>query len=446
MAHINSALRQAGYETRWLDLLMEGESLEEVLRTYRPDFIGVSLRNIDDVVIRKQEIYFGPLISISQTVRRVHPCPIILGGSGFSIFPERLLQFGEADFGIQGEGESSLLALLAALRNGGHYQDIPGLVYWRDTQVVANAPRRAAIECQLSPEDRPAAVRAHYLGASGMLNLQTQRGCAHLCCYCTYPVIEGRAHRRRPPEVVAEEMAQLQAQGVRYVFIVDSIFNSSARHVSDICEAILRRNVQMRWGCFLRPQGLTPDLMKLMARAGLVHIEYGSDSFCDSVLEAYGKRLTFADILHASELAWACKVDYCHFLICGGPGETMETLDEAFQNSLRLPNPVIMAVVGMRLYPGTPLHQRAICEGRVTAETDLLKPCYYLAPDLTADQIFDKMRTFTTRSPSWIPGDPQAGYTQLVERLRKRGVTGPLWSYFAALQRIMPQPVPIHHA
>ena len=44
--------------------------------------------------------------------------------------------------------------------------------------------------------------------------------------------------------------------------------------------------------------------MKLMVLAGLSHIEFGSDSFCDEVLEAYQKDFTFDDILYSSELAY----------------------------------------------------------------------------------------------------------------------------------------------
>ena len=64
-------------------------------------------------------------------------------------------------------------------------------------------------------------------------------------------------------------MAQLEARGAKYVFIVDSIFNSSPRHVVQTCEAILQRNLSIHWGCFMRPQGLTPALVDLMARAGV---------------------------------------------------------------------------------------------------------------------------------------------------------------------------------
>lgn len=95
--------------------------------------------------------------------------------------------------------------------------------------------------------------------------------------------------------------------------------------------------------------------MRLMARAGLAHIEFGTDSFCNSVLRENGKRFTFDDVLAASEVALSEKIEFCHFLICGGPGETTLTLQETFENSLLLKHAVILALIGMRVYPGTPL-------------------------------------------------------------------------------------------
>ncbi len=437
---VSAALRRAGHHTRWFDCLAGGDSPGAVLAEYRPDYVGISVRNIDDVQIRRQETFFDPLAGICEAVRRTHPCPVILGGSGFSLFPERLLEHSGADFGIQGEGEDSLPALIAALSRGEAYEDVPGLVFRQNGGIKVNPPRPASAHLVLGPADRPEPMTTPYLQAGGMLNLQTQRGCAHVCTYCTYPLIEGRATRRRPPEVVAEEMAQLHAAGARYAFIVDSVFNSSPQHVVETCEAMLRRGVGLRWGCFLRPQGLTRDLVRLMARAGLSHIEFGSDSLCDAVLAAYAKQLTFADILQASESAKAAGIDYCHFLICGGPGETMETLAASFENSRRLPEAVILAVVGMRIYPRTALWHRAIREGVIRAELDLLRPAYYLAPGLESEKVFARLAEFGRVSPNWIVGNATPAYTRLVERLRARGVLGPLWSYFAMLQRLQPAP------
>ena len=122
--------------------------------------------------------------------------------------------------------------------------------------------------------------------------------------------------------------------------------------MTGVCEAILERQVKLSWGCFLRPQGLTSDLIKLMARAGLAHIEFGSDSFSDEVLAACQKDFTFDDIVQASEAAGEANVDFCHFLIAGGPGETRETLAHGFRNSQRLKAGAIMALVGMRNLSG----------------------------------------------------------------------------------------------
>ena len=442
LAHINAALRHAGHETRWLDRLSNADRLVEMLKEFQPDLVGISLRNIDDVLIRQQEKFYDELAPFTATIRQHSLAPVVLGGSGFSIFPEKLLALTGADYGIAGEGEPGILALVDTLKNGGDFNRVPSLVHWRAGKIVINPSVPRSLDLQLTETDRPPEIARTYLAASDTLNLQTQRGCHFLCCYCTYPLIEGKNHRRRPPEIVAAELENLQQQGAKFVFIVDSVFNSTPRHVTEICEAILRRNVKISWGCFLRPRGLTAELMDLMARAGLTHIEFGTDSFSDVTLNTYAKHFTFEDVFESSELAQKRNLDYCHFLICGGPGETLATLQEGFENSLRLKNTAVMAVVGMRIYPGTPLFAQAVVEGVIQPDADLLAPAYYLAPGLTEEMIFSKLREFSQRSPSWIAGDPLPGYQTLIQRLRKRGVVGPLWSYFSTVQRLWRPPTP----
>ena len=392
LAQVNAALRAAGHQTRWVDCLADAEPIERTLEEFQPEFVGVSLRNIDDVAFRKRETFYGTLFTLCERIRQRSKAHIIVGGSGFSIFPERLLDRSGADFGIQGEGEAGLLALLSALETGADYREIPGLVFRQNGRVCCNPQRPDRLDRPLLGEDRPRQLVDFYLSRSLMLNVQTQRGCSFECCYCTYPLIEGKRHRRRPPELVADELEQMAACGVRYVFVVDSVFNSSPSHVFETCEAIVRRGVKMKWGCFLRPQGLTAEQMGIMARAGLAHIEFGSDSFSDTALEAYEKKLRFEDIRHSADLAASAKVDQCHFLILGGPGETPETLEETLVNSRQLRDSVVLPIVGMRVYPGTSLHRRAIAEGAITSATELLEPFHYVAAGLTTDQIGRRLR------------------------------------------------------
>jgi len=439
LAHLSGALRRAGHEARWYDVQLPNPPLQEVLQAFKPAVVGISQRNIDDVLIRSRETFFQETAALCKLVRETSGAPTVLGGSGFSIFPKELLEFSGADFGICGAGEAPLLTILGALEGGGDWEHVPGLVYRRDGQILINPPQAEAPHTPLTLEDRPADIVAWYLKQGAMLNIQTQRGCAFHCCYCTYPLLEGRTHRRRIADAVAEEFEQLQTLGARYAFIVDSVFNSSPRHVAEICEAILARNLKLKWGCFLRPQGLTRELMKLMVRAGLSHVEFGSDSFCDEVLEAYEKGLSFDDIAKSSELAHQEKLDYCHFLIAGGPGETRETLRQGFERSKQLSGAVMMAVVGARIYPGTTLHHRALAEGVIVPETNLLTPTYYVSPQLTTEEIFTDLLQQAARAPNWITGEPSPTFSSLVSRLRQRGVVGPLWSYLSMIQRVWPQ-------
>jgi radical SAM superfamily enzyme YgiQ (UPF0313 family) len=442
LAHVDGALRRAGHETEWFDCKFEGGSVSDRITSFRPDAIGISLRNIDDVIIKKRETFYGRLFSLCNEIRRISRCPIILGGSGYSIFPERLLTLSGADFGIHGEGENSLVALLEALQHGASHAAIPGLVFRKDGAVVINPKQGTDLTRDVAPAHRPRRIVDYYLQNSQMLNVQTQRGCPQECCYCTYPVIEGRCYRRRPAEAVIEELLELQGYGATYFLMVDSLFNSSAEHVTALCEGMIRRGVEMRWGCFIRPSGLTAELMRLMARAGLAHIEFGSDSFCDEVLQAYGKRFFFDDILRANRLAAQEDIDCCHFLICGGPGETEETLRRSFTNSQLLGRGIVLALVGMRVYPGTALFERMRKEGRLPENADLLRPYYYLSPGLQEAGIFQRLERFARQSPRWIVGDPPPSYVELTRRLRDRGVVGPLWSYLALMQNLTPTAAP----
>lgn len=440
LAMVDTALRRAGHTTRWHDCAAPDAPLAAVLGEFRPDFIGLSLRNIDDVVFKRRQTYYGALLDLCRELRRLTDRPLILGGSGFSIFPETLLRLTGADYGIVGEGEAALVELLAALERGDAPRSIPGLVY-REGERVRIGPRRAQPpETWSQPVAWPPELAAHYLRASSMLNVQTQRGCPFECCYCTYPWLEGARQRRRDPEVVAEDFAAIERAGGRYAFVVDSVFNSSPTHVQETCEAILRRRLRLRWGCFLRPQGLNRELMHLMARAGLSHIEFGTDSFCDTVLAAYGKHFTFADILQAAELARAEQVDCCHFIIAGGPGETMATLREGFANSQHLAHGVILALPGMRVYPGTPLYRLARRHADCPAETELLEPWFYFSPALSPETVSAELRAFAGESPRWIVNEPGPEYAALAARLRQRGVVGPLWSYLALMQRVLSPP------
>ena len=430
IAHLAAALEAAGHTVRLHDINLDRD-LEKAVAGFNPGLIGLSLRNIDDVQIESATIFSPILAAMTLRIRAVSAAPVVLGGSGYSLFPERLVADAKADYGIPGEGERSLALLVNALEGSLPFAAVPGLVHRLPSGSLVSNKREA-----LSPELIPIPVRqadiaSFYLDKSAMLNVQTQRGCSFTCCYCTYPVIEGTTFRRRPAVEVAEDFIRAKAAGARYLFVVDSVFNSSEEHVRGICDELIRRDAQIDWGCFLRPEGLTVELMQLMRRAGLRHIEFGTDTLTDETLAAYGKGFTFDDVVSSSEAARQAGVHYAHFLITGGPAETEATIREGFENAKRIKKTIFFPFVGMRLYPGTHLYAWAEREGTLPKDHDFLMPWFYVSPHVNAQRCAELLRGFHKEEPRWMVGETPPELLAVMDGLRKRGVTGPLWEFLA---------------
>jgi radical SAM superfamily enzyme YgiQ (UPF0313 family) len=439
LAYIEGALRQDGHETEIWDMVPPGESLEAAVLRFEPDFIGISMRNIDNAQSHNPRSFTVDLLTCVKRLRAVSAAPLILGGSGFSIFPERIFEISGVEYGIVGEGELAIRRLLRTLRGGGgDLGEIPGLMF-RDAQggAVAVATVSGMAGAGGTPYHNPARLAA-YTREGSPLGLQTQRGCPLKCCYCTYPMIEGRRSRFRTGEEVAAELVRMAAGGVRQVFFVDSVFNTSNEHVRDVCEAILRTGVKLNWECFLRPRkGITRELLDLMQRAGLNHIEFGSDSFSDPVLRRYGKSFDFEDIRMSSELADELKIRYTHFIIFGGPGETAQTMEETLARAAALPNALFFATIGMRVYPGTPLWQLATGREPAGAAADhLLEPLFYLEPPLTVASIHARLKQVQKSSSNWAVGDPPPAFIETMAKLRRRGKGANMWEYVELMQRL----------
>ncbi len=424
LAYLASSLLAQGHEVTIAD---PQDSLV-ALSTVKPQFIGVSIRNIDDVDGQSRKLLADESINLVKHLRERTSVPITLGGSGFSLFPERLLALSGVEYGIRGEGEWAFPALIQALERGQDPRGIPGLVI---RSAFGSMSQPCSSTMPALPK-RPASLAKRYIDNSSMLNVQTQRGCPFACCYCSYPVIEGCQSRLFSPEDVAEDFFRASRLGARYLYVVDSVFNTSPDHVFSVCEEIIRREIQISWGCFLRPSGVTGAMATLMARAGAKHVEFGSDSLCDSVLFSYGKGLGVENIVHSHNAVISAGIHAAHFLITGGPGETEQTIRESFDNSRHLRKTAIFPFPGMRIYPHTPLQRIATNEGIISEETDLFSPTYYHAPALTYERMADLLKQFRSRTPRWIVGQPIEEMVTMLGRLRARGVIGPMWEFLVS--------------
>jgi len=426
---------QPRHEVRIVDLNEEHgmERLADLIGKFVPHLIGLSLRNVDDVDAFRARSFIGEYKELVAAIRAMTATPIVLGGSGFTIFPTELMEVLDADYGIIGDGERFSL-LLDALEKKSDVSRIPGIL--TRGRSLAGFPDNPDTTGQrhFNPESPHL---QYYLTHGGILNLQTKRGCPFKCIYCTYPHIDGRRLRLTDPAEVARTALTLQEAGARYLFITDSTFNCSTDHSLEVARAFIKAGLSIPWGAFFAPFKPPADYYKIMADAGLTHVEFGTESFCDTVLSSYGKPFRMNDILHAHAEADSAGLHIAHYLLFGGPGESEKTIEETLANADKLKKKMLILFCGIRIYPHTGIYRIAFREGQITQDRNLLEPVFYQSPTLPLEKIMRILKERAEGCPHWIFGSGNGKTERLISRMHARGHTGPLW------ERLIPdQPDP----
>lgn len=412
----------------------QGNGIGAAIEGFAPDYIGVTIRNIDNMDTVTPANYITPILEhFIRPVRRASSAPLILGGSAFSIFPQYFMERYDADYGIFGESEDIFPRLLACLEQGGDPSGLPS-VYTRDN--AAMKPRSNDYDMNSMPfADIDRWIDYGPYRARSSYPLQTKRGCSHRCIYCTYNCIEGYRYRTRPPEQVAEEIERTARRlGPGTFEFVDSTFNDPPGHAESICREIIRRGLQVR----LRTMGINPcnasaGLFALMKEAGFAQIDCTPDTASPSMLGSLGKNFTLDDLERAAGIISESDMPTMWFFIFGGPGENDTTIAETFEFIDRhiSRRDMVHMTCGMRIYPGTGLYQRALDDGIIKTDDVLTETKFYISPALGRERLFERIKEASLSRPNCVPvnetAPPPAMMREAVKLREEQNLSEPMF-------------------
>jgi len=427
LAYVAAALKDRGDDYQILDLCFADDvkaALAAHIKAYGPDLVGLSLRNLDNVSYPNYLSYLPFYREVVNTIRQHTDSRVLVGGSAFSLMPQEIFDYLDVDFGIVGEGEAALIKLLNDMERADQRGESLKRCIIRDCDV--GVIQRLD---EFPVPDRSQIDNAAYLKRGGMGNIQTKRGCPFNCIYCTYPIIEGRQVRLRSPKHICDEIESLMAMGIKHLFIVDNEFNYPVEHAQFVCHEIIRRGLKIKWSGYANPKFIQPKLVELMRDSGCTGIEFGSDAANPFMLNRMGKAFTLEEMIRASEICHQFDLSFCHSLLIGGPGESMQTVQQTLEAIVAMAPTAVVCMVGIRIFPGTRLYQIALEEGILRPDEDLLAPFFYLSPDIAPD-ILAFMQQFAKEHPTWIfPGLGINIDRDLQKKIRRLGARGPLWEY-----------------
>jgi radical SAM superfamily enzyme YgiQ (UPF0313 family) len=424
LAYIAAALKANHTPYQILDLCFEEDytsAVSNAVSSFQPDVIGLSLRNVDNVSFPNYVSYLAFYRRVVQIVRKRSSAVIVIGGSGFDLLPVEILEYLDADLGVVGEGEVSFVKLVNRLEKES-FQTLESKILDGRLEVINNLD-------DLPFPDRSGFDNKAYLKLGGMGNIQTKRGCPFNCIYCTYPVIQGKKVRVRSPKHVCSEIEGLLEDGVSNIFIVDNEFNYPVEHAQSVCREIIQKKLSIKWSCYCHPGFITRELVDLMLESGCTGMEFGSDAANDAMLVNMGKNFSTNDLRKASDICRQSDMPFCHSLLIGGPGETMETVKQTFSAIQDMAPTAVICMVGIRVFPETKLYHLSMEEGVIDPDQDFLEPAFYISPAVE-NEILPFVENFSKENPTWIfPGLNINMSRELQKKLRRFGIKGPLWEY-----------------
>ena len=307
----------------------EASFIDMTLKFFEPQIQRVA----EQIVRQAPRVVAFTISSVSKHVScrlaevlrdRLPDSTFVFGGSGIPAFSRA--ELGDSwDYLVIGAGETPLLHI--AKQKPGRVQ---GLFTRDDDLDPRNATERSRIlDVNRMPiMDFTGFDLARY-ASPWRLPVITSRGCINQCKYCFDHVFYG-PFSALTGERAYRQLTHLHAMhGRRSFAFSDLLCNGDVEQLVDMCERLVAGGHEFIWGSFavLRPE-MTPDVLRLLKRAGCKYLHYGFESGSQMMLDAMGRNYTVdqaARVLHATRDAGIVTLIN---LIVGYPGETDETIGE----------------------------------------------------------------------------------------------------------------------
>jgi anaerobic magnesium-protoporphyrin IX monomethyl ester cyclase len=267
----------------------ECELLVGVLRDFDPHLIGFSLTSLP----------LKAAAEVTAKLKQFFDAPIIWGGSGPTLEPERCIE--HADMLCINEGEELIVELANRIDAGADLSSIPSLWMKVGDRVVKNPPGPLLdLEKIAIPDFEPA--RTVYINDDQIQHnvyppnlgsqyiIMTARGCPFSCSFCIESVYQDMfgkkgSLRRRSVDVVIQELVEAKKKyDPASVMFYDDVFTTHPRWLREFAPRY-KAEVGLPFWCYTYPTTTRKEDLELLRDAGCVSMTVGVQSGSAEILE-----------------------------------------------------------------------------------------------------------------------------------------------------------------
>lgn len=361
LCYLHACLQEAGHDSVLANFsAWPASRIKRELLNLKPDFIGISQWTHNRHIS----------LDLAQLCHDTVPDSIIVMGGGHATFcyEDILIDGSPVDIVVRGEGESTLLELVARVPSVTEWQNITGVAFRHNNTITVTATRNNLPDLDTLP------LPAHYLEKSVGLDLELQsefivttRGCPSTCFFCSSPDFWGRKVRFRSPEAIVEEIRYIRQKfGVIYFSIRDDTFTADRKRVLAFCTLLQEQELNILWNCQSRVTAIDKELVIAMKRAGCECIQLGVESGSPHILQHLGKNIEPAQIESACSLIRDIGINLSIYLISDVPGECHDDIRQTVK-LIRTIRPDDGYISPLAYYPGTKLYKDAVAAGTTSS-------------------------------------------------------------------------------
>jgi len=354
IAYMAAVLEQNDIAVEIIDaaaLEMSWETLEREIKRTSPQLVAVTaLTPTIDQALQTAEL-------AKKT------CPqatVVMGGYHPTFNYQEILEKDYVDIVIRGEGEYTLLELVQTLEEGGDLKNVKGIAY----QDGVTPPRPLIADLDELPfPARHLLPMDHYKILNMKLHTATLisgRGCPMQCSFCASAALHGNKLRMRSAQNVVDEMEHLiNDHDAGMIAFMDDTFTLKPSRVAEICDEIIKRDLDTYWGCTARADTLSDELLQKLSDSGCITLFLGVESADQQQLDRVNKQMTIDKIRQAFKLSRENDIRTIASVVLGMPGDTKDSIERTIKFVREL-NPSYALFSLATPYPGTRFYQEAV--------------------------------------------------------------------------------------
>ena len=393
LLYVASALEKAGHEVQVYDAVVQANTDEPAAQgpggmyhlgaTWDEISGVVECANADVVGISSQYTNQTPCaMKTAEVVRDVSKrATVIVGGASVSIMPAAFLdECAAVDYVVIGEGEVTMVELLASLSSNGEKASINGIAYRDEEKTVITDKNRTIADLDSLPlpayhlvdMERYFSFNAAgkdgrntyaYSGSERSISMITSRGCPFSCTFCSIHLSMGKQFRSHSVANVLNHLEHVKKNyGVNHVHFEDDNLSFDMTRFDSLLNGMLANDCKLTWDTpnGVRADYLDSEILTKCRDSGCTYLRLGVESGNEQVGRLIvRKALDLIKVVEISRLCRTIGIDLEAFYIIGFPGETVaqmkDTIDFAVSMERKhglLPFDMFTAIplVGTELY------------------------------------------------------------------------------------------------